>query len=211
MALWVLAEYNNLSVTVQNYSETTSRPKFSCKLTLTLVKNNFKIMTSAKPLSCRHLLTPANIKYTTDVGKTRPSPSSPTTSEISRFYRRTYTLSLCCKLITLVSFLNIFFCWYVYTYKEIKLAQKSRSENVDMILLQLQYGTGKLEEQRSSNLVQNLFTNLAISQANKYTLFIPMRAELPQFVADSNYKTLCNTIGFSIKIPHWGQSLLQKN
>lgn len=53
------------------------------------------------------------------------------------------------------------------------------SENVDMVLLQLQYGTGKLEKQMISNLVQNLFTNLTISQGNKYTLLIPKRAELP--------------------------------
>lgn len=124
VTLLVSAQYNNLSVTVWNYRETTSRSKFSCKLTLTLIKNNFKIMTSAKPLSCRHLLTPANIKYTTDVGETRLTPSSPTRTEIQRFYRKIYTLSLCCKLITLVTFLNSCFCWHAYTYKKINLTQK---------------------------------------------------------------------------------------
>lgn len=82
-------------------------------------------MTSAKPLSCGHLLTPANIIYTTDVGETSLTPCSPTTAEILRFYRRTYTHTLSCKLITLISFLNIFFYWDAYAHIETKLAQKA--------------------------------------------------------------------------------------
>lgn len=65
----VLAQYNNLSVTVWNYRKTMCKSKFSCKLTLSLIKNNFQRMTSAKLLFYRYLLTPANIKYTTDVGE----------------------------------------------------------------------------------------------------------------------------------------------
>lgn len=105
-------------------------------------------MTSAKLLFCRHLLTPANIKHATDVGERGLTPSSPTPTEILSFYRKktTYTLSLCCKLITLISFLNVWLGWHVYKYKEIKLAQQNRSENLDRVLLRLQYETGKLEE-----------------------------------------------------------------
>lgn len=105
----VLAQYNNLSVTVWNYRKTMCKSKFSCKLTLTLIKNNFKIMTSAKLLFCRHLLTPANIKYRTDVGERGLTPSPPPT-EILSFCRKTYTLSLHCKLITFISSLNVWFC-----------------------------------------------------------------------------------------------------
>jgi len=123
VTLLVLAQYNNLSVTVWRYRKAMSKSKFSCKLTLTLIKNKLKIMTSAMLLFCRHLLTPANIKYATHVGERGLTLSFATPTEILSFYRKTYTLSFCCELIALISFLNVWLCRYVCKYKEINLAQ----------------------------------------------------------------------------------------
>lgn len=120
--MWHLQFWYNrtLSITIWDPRKLACKSKFNHKFIFTLIKNNFKTVTSAKLLFCRHL-TPANTKYTTDVGE-KTSYFSLLSFRLKYHFRTgKQILSLLEGDYTLIPFEHIWFCWHVYKYQEIKM------------------------------------------------------------------------------------------
>lgn len=119
--MWHLQFWFNrtLSIIIWDHRKPVCKSRFNYKVILTVIKNNFKTVTSAKLLFCRHP-TPANTKYTTDVGEKAGYFSLLSRRLKNHFSTGKQILSLLEGDYTLIPFEHIWFCWHVCKYQEIK-------------------------------------------------------------------------------------------
>lgn len=100
------------------------------------------------------------------------TPFNPTPTEVEFLKENSHTVTM-----LQADYTNLFskclVLLNVYKSKEIKPEPQNWSESLDPVPLQLQHETGKLEEHRSSNLLQNLLPNLAIDQGNQNSGLVP--------------------------------------